>query len=172
MKVFLIGLPASGKTTIGLELSSILDLAFIDLDREVEREEGMSIQRIFEEHSEDHFRKTETGILKKYCDGPSEFVMATGGGTPCFFDNIDMMNRAGKSVFLDVPVPILAQRMKLTTLSIRPLFAHTKPEGIQDQLQRMRSQRLPYYVRSLATVSGENIKSSEVLEVIKKESRM
>src|SRR6185503_20434689 len=100
MKIFLLGLPGSGKTTLGKELSNALRLPFVDLDSEIERLEGKKISEIFAANGEEYFRNLESSELRKRCTSKGEFVMATGGGTPCFFDNMEWINRAGKSIFL------------------------------------------------------------------------
>src|SRR5438874_1229377 len=103
MKIFLIGMPGSGKTTTGKLLAEKLKLTFVDLDMEIEKSEGRSINQIFEKRKENYFREVESMILKKFCSSSESFVMSTGGGAPCFFNNIKQMNDSGKTIFLDVP---------------------------------------------------------------------
>ena len=129
MKIFLLGLPGSGKTTLGKELSIALRLPFVDLDSEIERHEGKKIVEIFAENGEAYFRKLESIELKKGCTSTAEFVMATGGGTPCFFDNMKWINQAGKSIFLDVPAREIVRRMERTSLLERPLLGSLPLEG-------------------------------------------
>ena len=99
MKIFLIGLPGSGKSTIGKSLALELSYPFIDLDLDIEKAEGRTIKQIFKQMHEGYFRQLESKALKKYCQSQDSFVMATGGGAPCFFDNMEQINQAGKSVF-------------------------------------------------------------------------
>src|SRR5258708_25113313 len=101
MKIFIIGLPGSGKTTLGKQVAEKLNLPFIDLDLEIEKLEGKTVQEIFAKRKENYFRELESRTLKNFCSGKSDFVMATGGGAPGFFDNMDVMNNSGKTVFLD-----------------------------------------------------------------------
>src|SRR6187402_3759097 len=102
MKYFLIGLPGSGKTTLGRKLATTLKIPFVDLDHEIEERETISTQVIFKKFGEKYFREVESTVLKAWCERMGSFVMATGGGAPCFFDNMDTINQAGKSIFIDV----------------------------------------------------------------------
>src|SRR4029453_2479239 len=99
MKLFLIGLPGSGKTTIGAALANRLSMEFVDLDKEIETREGNSVPEIFAAHGEAHFRQVESTLLLEWATAQRSFVMATGGGTPCFFDGIDVINKHGLSIF-------------------------------------------------------------------------
>ena len=89
MKYFIVGYMASGKSTFGKELAKDKGLPFLDLDESVESREGRSISEIFAKEGEEYFRKREREILHEICNEADEFVLATGGGTPCFFDNMD-----------------------------------------------------------------------------------
>src|SRR5579859_2734142 len=103
MKIFLIGLPGSGKTTMGKSLADALRLPFADLDVEIEKSEGLTVPQIFEKRGEDYFRAAESELLKKFTSSSGHFVMAAGGGAPCFNRNMTAMNQSGITVFLDVP---------------------------------------------------------------------
>jgi len=171
MKIFLVGLPGSGKTTLGKELAKSLKLPFIDLDLEIEKTEGSTIPKIFKQKKEDYFRKVESRELKKWCAEPYDFVMATGGGVPVYFDNIDHMNQSGKSIFLDVPASEISKRIVNENISDRPLFAKAHPESIKDHVEFMRSHRLPFYKKAHYTLSGTTISADELLKVLKTEIR-
>lgn len=119
-KIFLIGLPGAGKTTIGLDLSVHLGVPFVDLDLEIEKDTKQSINELFEHHGEAHFRQLEKTLLEKSGDEIKEFVMATGGGTPCFFDNLAYMKATGTVFFIDTPMDTIVSRLKHDTT--RPLL--------------------------------------------------
>jgi shikimate kinase len=170
MKIFLIGLSGSGKTTLGKELAEALRFTFIDLDKEIEKTEGATIPKIFEQKKEDYFRKVESAELKKWCVTNGDLVISTGGGVPVYFDNMEHINRSGRSIFLDVPASEIAKRIMNTKLSDRPLFAKAHPESIKDHVEFMRSHRLPFYRKAHITISGSAITSKELLHAIKKES--
>jgi shikimate kinase len=167
MKIFLIGLPGSGKTTLGKDLAAAFHVTFIDLDHEIETAEGKSIREIFETKKEDYFRKIESSLLKKWCEAKTDFVMATGGGAPVFFDNMAAINNAGISIFLDVPASEITNRILKTNTSDRPLFANTRKDNLKEQVEFMRSQRIGHYRKASLTFSGIDIRPEEVLEKIR-----
>ncbi|WP_436515022.1 shikimate kinase [Ekhidna sp. To15] len=119
-KIFLIGLPGSGKTTMGLDLAVHLGLQFVDLDQDIERDEGLPITEIFEKKGEAHFRQLEKFHLDKIVEELDSFVMATGGGTPCFFNNLETMQQTGITIYLDTPIEKIEERLRLD--STRPLM--------------------------------------------------
>ncbi|MBT1687743.1 shikimate kinase [Dawidia soli] len=110
LKIFLVGMPGSGKSTLGRPLAEALLLPFVDQDKEIERHAGKTVQAIFAEDGEAHFRLIESEVLKHWAAADMAFVMATGGGAPCFHDGMTVINAAGLSVFLDVPVEELLNR--------------------------------------------------------------
>lgn len=164
MKIFLIGLPGSGKSTIGKSLAHELACTFIDLDKEIEKEEGRTIKKIFKEMKESYFRQLESRALKKWCQSADSFVMATGGGAPCFFDNIEQINKAGKSIFLDVPAREIAKRIMNSHISERPLFSTDDVESLKDRVEFMRSQRINFYKQAHITIAGERIEIKTLVE--------
>jgi shikimate kinase len=170
-KIFLLGLPGSGKTTLGKEVAALLKMSFVDLDGEIQASEGMTIREIFEKRTEDYFRMVESAQVKGWCFANYDFVMATGGGTPCFYDNMTAMNAAGTTVFLDVPPSEIADRMARAALSERPLLAKTEPGELKAQLTSMRLKRIPFYSQSQLVFSGESISATEIAEEIRKGSQ-
>lgn len=169
MKIFLLGLPGSGKTTLGRKLAAALQLPFVDLDKEIEKTEGRHIKDIFADKKEEYFRKLESSELKKWCAKPDSFVMATGGGAPCFFDNIDVINRSGKSLFLDVPASEIVRRMSMGPIEKRPLLAAGGKDGLKDSIEFLRTNRLTYYKQASVTLSGALITVEQMVEALRKE---
>jgi shikimate kinase len=167
MKIFLIGLPGSGKSTIGKSLALELAYPFIDLDQEIEKQEGRTIKQIFKQMHEGYFRQLESKALKKYCQSTDSFVMATGGGAPCFFDNMEQINLSGKSVFLDVPTREIAKRIMNSHISERPLFATDDVESLKDRVEFMRSQRINFYKQAHLTITGERIEIKSLVEKLR-----
>ncbi len=164
MKIFLIGLPGSGKTTLGKQLSKKLNLPFVDLDLEIEKLEGKTVQQIFAEKKENYFREVESRSLKNYCLAKPDFVMATGGGAPCFFNNMEIMNATGKTIFLDVSAMEISSRLQKTNLTERPLFAKLSSDQLKDKIEWLRSQRIGFYRLAHFTVS--DVKPVEEIAVM------
>ena len=119
-RIFLIGLPGAGKTTMGLDLAVDLGIQFVDLDQDIEKAAKLSVSEIFEEQGEAHFRQLEKLHLEKVIDESDSFVMATGGGTPCFFNNLDTMKQSGEVVYINTPIETIEDRLKKD--SSRPLM--------------------------------------------------
>src|SRR5690606_37477681 len=143
MKIYLIGMPGSGKSTIGKQLASALELAFVDLDDEIERVLGKKITRVFGEEGEEYFRQVESSQLKAFAHAEVSFVMATGGGAPCFHNGIDVINDTGLSIFLDVRIETILSRLEADQQ--RPLLAG---DDRRTKLEALREQRLQYYNRA------------------------
>lgn len=161
MKIYLIGMPGSGKSTLGLRVAEELQLTFVDLDREIEKHEGRTVPQIFLEKGEDHFRQTESYLLNEWANADKSFVMATGGGAPCKFKGIEVINRTGLSIFLDVSIPELVSRLKSKT--DRPLLSNDISEK-EKILRSLREARLGCYRQ--AKVIIENPDVDKVLEAI------
>ena len=167
MKIFLIGLPGSGKSTIGKELAKALNLAFVDLDAEIEAKEGMPVREIFSMKAEHYYRQVESASLKEWCAKPESYLMATGGGAPCFFSNMELINESGISVFLDTSVREIARRMMKSNLATRPLLASSSLDEVKDRIEFLRSHRMPFYRQAHITVSGDEITIPQILEQLK-----
>lgn len=160
MKIFLIGMPGSGKTTLGKQLANHLGIDFVDLDFEIEKAESRSISEIFASRGEDYFRLLESRLLVEWASGRLSFVMATGGGAPCFYKGIDVINEHGLSIFLDCSVPELIARVRKNRE--RPLLLNADEEELKSRLEKMREQRLSCYRQ--AAIILENPTLAKVIE--------
>ncbi len=125
MRIFLIGFMGSGKTFIGRRLAQVLRVPFIDLDAYIEQRTGQRIAQLFVQIGEAGFRQIERDALQHLPKGDA--VVATGGGTPCFFDNMAQMNAQGLTIFLEVPVDVLVKRL-LNERAHRPLLQQLPDE--------------------------------------------
>lgn len=151
--IFLIGMPSSGKSTLGKRMADTLHYRFVDTDRFIVREEGRSIADLFAQKGEAYFREVERRVLRTIRPGQS-IVVSTGGGMPCFHDNMNYINATGVSVFLDVPVAVLHRRVVAHAQHDRPLYSPADPDLLQ-RLQERYQARLPFYSQATVRVSGE-----------------
>ncbi|OGX83436.1 hypothetical protein BEN47_03880 [Hymenobacter lapidarius] len=121
-------MPGSGKTTLGRALADHFSLPFLDLDAEIVARAGQVIPAIFLQHGEAHFRQLEADTLREVTAQPGPLVLATGGGTPCFHHNLAVLQAHGVTLWLDVPVPLLAARLAAAAeTKSRPLLATSGP---------------------------------------------
>jgi shikimate kinase len=150
MKVYLIGMPGSGKTTLGKKVASQLELDFVDLDHEIESREQKSIPEIFRERGEDYFRKVESELLREWAGSSKSFVLGTGGGAPCFYNGIEVINNSGVSIFLDVPVDMLAKRVE--TKTNRPLLETESADELKKRLEKILESRRSIYQKAHHTI--------------------
>jgi shikimate kinase len=150
--IFLVGMPSSGKSTLGRKLARLLNYEFVDMDKLIVDDQGMTIPAIFSSKGEDHFREVESRILKTLLPDQS-YVVATGGGVPCFFDNMDYIKANGLSIFLDIPPHILAERIENHGKDDRPLLSGLTE--LEEELTKKYEYRLPFYSRADLTIPGE-----------------
>ena len=162
MKIYLIGMPGSGKSTLGKQLALSLRIPFVDLDEEIERREREKVPDIFKSRGEDVFRQIESELLFSLSKSSEDFVLATGGGAPCFHDGMTIINKTGVSIFLDVPVNALVNRLKSD--KNRPLLQEGE---LEQRLATLLAQRLPVYSQAYLTVSGDAIAADHILELLK-----
>lgn len=155
MKVFLIGFMGSGKTTIGKKLANYLKYDFIDLDKLIESKAGMSIVDYFELHGEQAFRELEQDVLQK-TEFPENVIIATGGGAPCFSNNISWMNENGLVAYLSLPAKALASRLEHSKTD-RPLIRHLKGEELIDFISKKLAEREVFYNQSKFVVSASDL---------------
>jgi shikimate kinase len=166
MKIYLIGLPGSGKSTLGRQLSKRLNIPFIDLDTAIEQRESRAVKDIFKQKGEDYFRKIETETLKRISEGLPDFIMATGGGAPVFYDNMEFMNNFGQTIFLDVPARVITERILQADKEERPLLARLAPDELKDQIEFLRSQRIRFYNQATHCISATTVVVEDVLHRI------
>ncbi len=161
MRVFLIGYMGCGKSTMGRKLSKMLDTSFIDLDKYIEGKYFKTIPQIFEEEGEASFREKEKTCLHEV-SGFEDVIVATGGGAPCFFDNMEHMNQSGFCVFLDVDVNELAHRL-IKSKTERPLIKGKSSEELVDFINEMMEKRRPFYEKARYILTGKEIMPEDVI---------
>ena len=149
----------SGKTTLGRALAKELGLTFIDLDNYIELRRCKSINRIFEESGEDGFRTIERNLLHEVCEFEN-VVISAGGGTPCFFDNIDYMNAQGTTIYLQVSNERLLERLRIAK-SRRPLLKDKNDEEIKAFIEEQLARREKYYLQADYTFASDRLEDKE-----------
>lgn len=143
MIIFLIGFMGCGKSYTSKQLAALLDMPVLDMDKFIEEREGKTIREIFEEKGESYFRQLEHDFLKNL-SADEHLIIATGGGVPCFFDNMDIMNQKGLTIYLNRNRErCLAQLMK--GVEKRPLLKGMTAEEIADFYDRKIQERKPFY---------------------------
>ncbi len=155
MKVFLVGFMGSGKTTIGKKLANYLKCDFIDLDKLIETKVGMSIVQYFELHGESAFRDLEREVLQK-TDFPENVIIATGGGAPCFGDNMSWMNENGLVAYLSLSAKALASRLE-NSKTDRPLIRNLKGDELEGFISTKLAERELFYNQSKFVVSASDL---------------
>jgi shikimate kinase len=164
MRIYLIGFMGSGKTTLGKRLARRLEYAFVDLDHELEESEGVSIPELFRIHGEAHFRQLERKAL--HATGKLErVVVSTGGGTPCFFDNMDFILEHGVSVYLRMSHLSLAHRLENAFVK-RPLVENLYGEELVNFIEKKLREREPYYLRAHCVIKGETVKPDHIISLV------
>lgn len=166
-RIILIGYMGAGKTTLGEALAERLQLQFIDLDHYIEKRYRKTISRIFAEKGEEGFRLIEQRMLHEVAEFEN-VVISTGGGTPCFFDNIEYMNRQGATVFLDVPVERLYIRLSIAR-SKRPLIKEKSDEELRIFIEEQLAKRTPYYSKATYTFVADKLEDrSQIADSVDK----
>lgn len=153
----------SGKTTLGRQLAERLSYAFVDLDEYLEERTGCSIAQIFEQEGQERFRELEREALEAVVQEYENAVVSTGGGAPCFFDNMEFMNRHGKSCFLDVPVEEISRRLLASDLLVRPLLAGKTEEEVKSFLTKTLDLRRQFYEEAAVKLQGPAIGVEQLL---------
>jgi shikimate kinase len=157
VRIFLVGLPGAGKSTFGKRLSKYLNLEFYDLDQVIESQAHTSISQIFSSEGEHHFREIERKALKNFIESNEEYLLATGGGTPCFFDQMNVMIGTGLTVYLDVSIETIVERVNRNDK--RPLL---KGENAKNTVSRLHSQRHQYYSKADLVLKEEDLKENTI----------
>ncbi len=165
MLVYLIGFMGSGKSTAGKKLANKLGFEFIDLDYLIEQDTGLSISEYFEKFGEEKFRELEGKMLHK-TSLLDKAVISTGGGTPCFFDNMDTINKNGVSVYLKTDIPLIMSRLK-GEKNQRPLIQNKTDEELRTYLSDLLAVREKYYEQAHIVVGAKSLNISSLANKIK-----
>jgi shikimate kinase len=165
MRIYIVGYMGSGKSTVGRQLAKLLNFGHIDLDVLFEEEYKISIADFFNKYDESAFRLIEKKILEstlKYDD----FVISTGGGTPCFFTNMDFINQNGISVYIKMHPKSLFYRL-LTSKRTRPLVSGLDELVLQKSIETRLAERETFYAQSQIIIKGENVNIEDLAKTIR-----
>lgn len=149
-RVILIGYMGAGKTTVGKALSKQLGLPFYDLDWYIETRMHKKVKQIFDEQGEEGFRRIERNMLHEVAEFEN-VVISCGGGTPCFFDNMEYMNRQGTVVYLKCSPEVLFRHLKMGK-GVRPLLLGKNDEELMDFITEQLKKREEYYLKANSIV--------------------
>ena len=162
--LYLIGFMGCGKTTVGKKLAASLKWKFIDLDKTIKEKTGVAIDELFATKGEEYFREIEAATLRELTPD-SNCVVSTGGGTPCFKENIDFMLDNGYTIYLKLTPPQLAGRLKNST-DIRPLIRDIQGEELLKYIETKLAERSKWYEKSYLIIDGFNIDISLINKYI------
>jgi len=167
MRIFLIGFMGSGKSSLGRELAHILEYSFIDLDNAIEKKSGKKISIIFSEEGEAAFREIEHECLIETFSHENT-VIATGGGTPCFYNNIELINSNGISVYIKYNAGILSSRL-FSVSGNRPLLKQfADKQDLKVYIDNLLKEREKFYHRSKFVIESKNLNANKILEIIER----
>jgi shikimate kinase len=156
----------SGKTHWGKQIASQMKLPFFDLDEVITNHEKRSVQEIFAESGEEYFRLREKEFLHKLIDENNSMVLSTGGGTPCFFNNIELMKKTGTVVWLNTHVEILLDRL-LKEKATRPLLKNIDDKDLKNYIVRKLNERRMYFDQADVIMDNENnISLNEFIQTV------
>ena len=165
MRIYIIGFMGSGKSSYGQELAEEIGYSFVDLDREIEKQEKASINDIFNTKSEDYFREAEHKALLK-TEADDRTIIATGGGAPCFHDGITWMNDHGYPIYLKLFEDELKKRIE-PGMAHRPLLAGIDAEGLEGFIHKTLKDRAYYYHQARMVIDPVLLTPANLAEVLK-----
>jgi len=167
MRIFLIGFMASGKSSVGKKLAKKVDLPFVDLDDYIEEKYNSTIRLLIYEKGMDTFREIEKNSLDELIHKYKDVVISTGGGTPCFFDNMNVMNEKGRTIYLEVDIPTLVDRL-MHAKKDRPLIWGKTKEDLTVYATDLLAKRKADYEKAQFKVNGKNLKIESLIDLVKK----
>jgi len=168
MKIVLVGYMGSGKSSVGQALASVLNFEFVDLDEEIEKIENTSIADIFSRKGEIYFRKKENEYIKTLLEKNDQYILATGGGTPCYGNTMEVIRNSKDvvSIYLKCSLDTLTNRLFYETKE-RPLIAHLhSKEDLQDFIRKHLFERSYYYNQATLSLDCDQTSIKEIVEAL------
>ena len=168
LKVVVLGYMASGKSTIGKALAKSMDIDFVDLDTAIETMVGLPVAEIFQQKGELFFRKMETQVLQEQMEKKGTFVLALGGGTPCYGRNMEIVNaHTSHSYYLKLSIGNLIERISKEKED-RPLVASIKDEDLPEFIGKHLFERNPFYAQAKTTLVVDGLPVDEIVKSLTK----
>ncbi len=164
MRIFIIGMPGSGKTYIGRVLSNTFKLKYIDLDENIEKQEGKMIKYIIEEHGEQYFRILEQQTLHNTAI-QQQIIVSCGGGTPAYFDNMEWMKQKGIVIWLNTSLMVISERI-FKNITRRPMFIGMNKPQVDAKVFELFDKRKKYYTQSNIILDNNEFRKSSVNGVV------
>lgn len=161
----------SGKTLVSKELSILNNFKIFDLDTEISKQNNSSIAEIFKKKGEIFFRKTEKEVLEKILSTEKNIILSLGGGTPCYYNNINRINEKTISIFLKTNVKTLAQRLS-SEKDKRPLIQNISNEDLPEFIAKHLFERNPFYNQAKITINTDNLSAREIAEEILTQTKL
>lgn len=165
----MLGFMGSGKTTYGKKVAQKLNWNFVDLDHMIEEESGMSIPEYFEMHGEMKFRTLERDVMLKSLE-MEKTIIGAGGGTPCFFDNMEQMNEKGLTIYLKLSPKALYSRLIHTDISKRPALQGLSGEDLLLFIEKKLDERSSFYEKAQHHVNPLKNPSKEIIQIIENQT--
>ena len=166
MNVIFMGYMGSGKSTLARLFAESIGLSAIDLDDYISEKEKMSIPEIFEKKGEIYFRRIEGTYLNELLTSDEALILALGGGTPCYGNNMELIKEKATSVYLRGSIPTLSKRLT-TERSKRPLIASLEPEQLTEYIAKHLFERRAYYEQADHIIAIDNKTPHEIMKEIK-----
>ena len=164
LHIFLLGLMGTGKTYWAQQLSVSCRMDWVDLDAEIEKETMLSIAEIFETEGEEFFRRKEKEALH-HLSKHHNIIIATGGGAPCFHNNMDWMNENGITIWIDEPVEILVKRLQ-PEKKHRPLIKDLNDSQLHEFLSKNLKERNHFYGQAKYHLQGDEVNEHHFIQII------
>lgn len=168
-RIIIIGYMGAGKTTVGKALAEDLGLTFYDLDWYIENRMRKTIKQIFDESGEEGFRKIEHNMLHEVAEFEN-VIISCGGGTPCFFDNMDYMNEQGETLYLKASPEVLYGHLRMGK-SVRPLLLNKTPEEVKVFIQEQLQKREPFYNKAKHILDVSLMDNFDKIKISVKQAR-
>ena len=168
-RIILLGYMGAGKTTIGKALAKELGIMFYDLDWYIESRMRRTVAQIFSDEGEEGFREIERNMLHEVAEF-EDVVISCGGGTPCFYDNMDYMNAQGDTIYLQASPDVLTGHLRMGKV-VRPLIAGKSDEELRQYIIESLKQREPYYTKAHHTLNVDLMDNYEKIRISVEKAR-